>query len=137
MKLTKFQITNFRSVVDSGWIDADGVTALVGVNESGKTNLLLPLWKLNPASEGEIKPTSDYPKANYAAVRAAPGEFRFIAARFDSSDLASALSKMTGVALEALSEVEVSKYFDGGYTISFPRHAPVTSIARSQVSDVL
>lgn len=137
MKLTKFQVTNFRSVVDSGCIDADGVTALVGVNESGKTNLLLPLWKLNPASEGEIKPTSDYPKANYAAVRAAPGEFRFIAARFDSSDLANALSKMTGIASEALSEVEVSKYFDGGYAISFPRHAPITSVARSQASDVL
>jgi hypothetical protein len=95
------------------------------------------LWKLNPASEGEIKPTSDYPKANYAAVRAAPGEFKFITAQFDCSDLANALSKMTGVAPEALGEVEVSRYFDGGYAISFPLHAPVTSIARPQVSEVL
>ena len=44
MKLTKFKVTNFRSVDDSGWIEADAVTALIGVNESGKTNLLLPLW---------------------------------------------------------------------------------------------
>ena len=50
------------------------MTALVGVNESGKTNLLLPLWKLNPARDGEIIPTSDYPKAQYAAIRAKPGK---------------------------------------------------------------
>ncbi len=50
MKLTRFKVTNFRSVADSGWIEVDAVTALIGVNESGKTNLLLPLWKLNPAS---------------------------------------------------------------------------------------
>ena len=54
MKLTRFRVTNFRSVKDSGWVDVDDVTALIGVNESGKTNLLLPLWKLNPALDGEI-----------------------------------------------------------------------------------
>lgn len=75
MRLLKFKVCNFRSVDDSGWIDAERVTALIGVNESGKTNLLLPLWKLNPAREGEIKPTSDYPKGNYAAVREKPQKF--------------------------------------------------------------
>ena len=65
MRLIKFRVTNYRSVIDSGWVDAERVTALIGVNELGKTNLLLPLWKLNPAREGEIKPTSDYPKGNY------------------------------------------------------------------------
>ena len=62
MKLARFRVTNFRSVEDSGWVDVDDVTALIGVNESGKTNLLLPLWKLKPACDGEIQPTSDYPK---------------------------------------------------------------------------
>ncbi len=54
MKLLQFRVTNFRSVADSGWIAADDVTALIGTNESGKTNLLLPLWKLHPAKDGEI-----------------------------------------------------------------------------------
>ena len=40
-KLTRFRVTEFRSVLDSGSIDVDGVTALIGTNESGKTNLLL------------------------------------------------------------------------------------------------
>ena len=42
MKLKQFCVTNFRSVENSGWIEAEKVTALIGVNESGKTNLLLP-----------------------------------------------------------------------------------------------
>lgn len=51
MELKKFRVTNFRSVEDSGWIDTERITALIGTNESGKTNIMLPLWKLNPANE--------------------------------------------------------------------------------------
>lgn len=54
MILDSFRVTEFRSVQDSGWIDAEQITALIGTNESGKTNILLPLWKLNPANEGKI-----------------------------------------------------------------------------------
>ena len=73
LTLLRYRVSNFRSVADSGWLSADHVTALIGVNESGKTNLLLPLWKLNPASGGELQPTSDYPKSLFATIRAAPG----------------------------------------------------------------
>jgi predicted ATPase len=59
VRLIRFRVRDFRSVVDSDWIEVERVTALIGVNEPGKTNLLLPLWKLNPAREGEIRPTSD------------------------------------------------------------------------------
>ena len=52
MRLTRYRVTNFRSIIDSGWINLDDVTTLVGENETGKTNLLLPLWKLNPAGGG-------------------------------------------------------------------------------------
>jgi len=57
MRLERFRVENFRSVDDSEWVDVDPVTAFIGVNESGKTNLLLPLWKLNPAREGQVQPT--------------------------------------------------------------------------------
>lgn len=49
MILRKFRVTNFRSVMDSGWIDCDNITSLVGINEAGKSNLVLALWKLKPA----------------------------------------------------------------------------------------
>ncbi|WP_374292785.1 hypothetical protein [Paenirhodobacter enshiensis] len=66
MKLKKFRVTGFRSVTDSGWIDASDVTALIGENEAGKTNLLLPLWKLNPSGSGEINLLDDMPRSRYA-----------------------------------------------------------------------
>jgi predicted ATPase len=68
MTLKKFRATNFRSIDDSDWIDVDDVTAFVGTNEAGKSNLLLPLWKFNPAKEGAIVPTADYPRKHYATI---------------------------------------------------------------------
>lgn len=46
MHLKSFRVTNFRSVIDSGWISLspDNVTVLVGQNESGKTSLLQALY---------------------------------------------------------------------------------------------
>ncbi len=42
MKLVEFRIENFRSISDTGWrrLSADGVTCLIGQNESGKTSIL-------------------------------------------------------------------------------------------------
>ncbi|MHC8387901.1 ATP-dependent nuclease [Pseudomonas sp. MDT2-39-1] len=42
MKISKFRIKNFRSIIDTGWrtFSADGVTVLVGQNESGKSAIL-------------------------------------------------------------------------------------------------
>jgi ABC-type cobalamin/Fe3+-siderophores transport system ATPase subunit len=47
MRLLSFRITNFRSIIDTGWVhfSTDNVTALVGQNESGKTAILEALSK--------------------------------------------------------------------------------------------
>lgn len=120
MELLRYRITNYRSVVDSDWIELGRVTALIGVNESGKTNLLLPLWKLNPAREGEITPNSDYPKANFAAIREAPGQYIFVRAEFDTSSISSELSSVSKVDASELEKVIVSRAFDGSYSLEFP-----------------
>ncbi|MGO1081116.1 AAA family ATPase [Inquilinus sp. CA228] len=137
MRLIKFKVTNFRSVIDSDWIETEQVTALVGVNESGKTNLLLPLWKLNPAREGDIKPTSDYPKGNYTAVRANPEEFKFITAEFDCSECATRLGELSEVDPKYLDVVEVSRYFDGNYEIKFPKYKPRTEIPTEEIREII
>jgi energy-coupling factor transporter ATP-binding protein EcfA2 len=49
MKLQEFQVTNFRNVLDSGPVRVSDLTALVGQNEAGKSNLCEALWKLIPA----------------------------------------------------------------------------------------
>lgn len=39
MKLTRFRIKNFRSIEDSTWVDVNNITNIIGVNESGKSNI--------------------------------------------------------------------------------------------------
>ena len=64
MKLQKVQITNFRSVEDSGEFDIKQVTCLVGKNEAGKSALLLALAALNPneATDATLDRERDYPR---------------------------------------------------------------------------
>lgn len=133
MKLIKYQVTNFRSVDQSGWIDAGEVTALIGVNESGKTNLLLPLWKLNPARDGELQPTSDYPKRIFGEIRANPDRYCFITADFNTEGLRPKLAATTKVSDEQLGIVRVSRYYDGEYRIEFPNYTAKTTIPAADV----
>lgn len=66
MRLKSFQVSNFRSIRNSGKVDVNDVTCLVGKNESGKTALLQALYRLNPINENNIKfdPTEDYPRVD-------------------------------------------------------------------------
>lgn len=134
MKLTAFRVTNFRSVRDSGWIDTDDVTSLIGTNESGKTNLLVPLWKLNPANEGEIKLLSDAPRKDYNAFRQLKPKPDFIHARFALNDsLVRNVAALTGKTNQELAVVEVSRDFDGNYRVHFPNAQAVASVSKSDL----
>lgn len=64
MELKKFRISNYRSINDSGEIIVKNNTALVGRNESGKTNLLLALYSLNPADKDlfDLSDVKDFPR---------------------------------------------------------------------------
>ncbi|BBG69033.1 AAA family ATPase [Serratia marcescens] len=63
MKLESFRVQNFRSIFDSGLITTDKLTAILGRNESGKTNLLLALESLNPASGfSELNSIKNFPR---------------------------------------------------------------------------
>lgn len=137
MKLTRFRVTNFRSVEDSGWIEAENVTALIGVNESGKTNLLLPLWKLKPARDGAIQPTSDYPKTMFGEIRAAPGDYCFITAEFDVESHAINLASKAAITTEEASTVRVARYYNGEYYVEFPKHVRATSVPSSWLIEKL
>ena len=70
MKLIRGRVTSFKSIDDSGWVDTDDVTCLVGKNESGKTAFLQALKHLNPApgvkNEFDLK---DYPRKGYVRYK--------------------------------------------------------------------
>lgn len=137
MELVKFKVENFRSVEDSGWIMVDRICAFVGVNESGKTNLVTPLWKLNPAREGEIQPTSDYPKKLFGTIRANPGKYWFITAVFRTGELAKKLAPITGRQPAELDLVQVWRNFSGDYYVSFPNCKMSDSVAPGEVTTTL
>lgn len=63
MKLESFRVFNYRSINDSGDIDVSQLTALLGRNESGKSNLLRALHSINPI-EGfsALTPIKDFPR---------------------------------------------------------------------------
>lgn len=137
MQLIRYRVTNFRSVSDSGWIDTDDVTALIGVNESGKSNLLLPLWKLKPAREGEIRPTSDFPKTMFAEIRESPARFCFISAEFATDTLGPKLAILAGITPEEAEVVRVDRFYDGNYVVSFPRHEHPTTTSANEIAALL
>ncbi len=138
MKLKRFSVTDFRSVEDSGWIETDEVTALIGTNESGKTNLLLPLWKLHPAKDGEIKPTSDFPRKHYTTFRNEEIKPIFIRAVFESTpDLAGELSEITGISQEQFQEIESHRRLDGKWYITFPGATPPETVESAKALVIL
>ena len=138
MTLKRFRVTNFRSIDDSNWIETDDVTALIGTNEAGKTNVLLPLWKFNPAKEGEVVPTADYPRKQYSTFRHENPKPIFIRTVFEVDDeLAAQLADLTSMPVDAIRTVEVAKDFDNEFDVDFPEAKPVTSVAKSRVLTVL
>lgn len=63
MELKSFRVRNFRSINDSGEIDVSRITALLGRNESGKSNILRALHSLNPADGFKaLFPIKDFPR---------------------------------------------------------------------------
>ncbi|HSB97031.1 MAG TPA: AAA family ATPase, partial [Spongiibacteraceae bacterium] len=63
MRLESFRVRNYRSINDSGEIAVSRITAFLGRNESGKSNLLRALHSLNPIEGFEaLKPIKDFPR---------------------------------------------------------------------------
>ena len=48
MRFVRFTVHNYRNVANSEWIKVGDVTAFVGQNEAGKSNLFEALYRINP-----------------------------------------------------------------------------------------
>jgi energy-coupling factor transporter ATP-binding protein EcfA2 len=138
LKLKRYHVWNFRSVDDSGPIEVDDVTALIGTNESGKTNLLLPLWKLKPAKDGEIVPMADFPRKKFNDYRNLKKKPTFVEAVFDVPDVArQKLADLTGYPAQMFSEVKFWKDLDGTLYVSFIAVKIEREIPAQGIIDVL
>ena len=140
MTLKQFRVQNFRSVMDSGWIDCDNITSLIGINEAGKSNLLLALWKLKPArTEGESKIDAlhDMPRHMYTQWENIPEQIKFISAKFELDDATrDKVVALCGCEETAAQVVEITRRYDTKYLILFPEYLQNGAIQAETVSDI-
>lgn len=104
MRLTEFRITNFRNIVDSGWIKTTDVTAIVGQNEAGKSNLFEALYGVHSYVDTTYDPNEDWPVDDWKGRKEAHGKYVARAHfTFDEGE-AEALFKYARVGVEKVSD---------------------------------
>lgn len=136
-RLVKFRVQNYRSISDSGWIESEKVGCLVGTNESGKTNVLLALWKLNPANDEPIIPLIDYPRKKYHDYDKTGGKEVFITAEIQFSDsVAIELSELSGWHKKLVRNVIISRKYNGEYEFQFSKNK-IEDIEKEEIDKYL
>lgn len=138
MTLRRFRVTNFRSIMDSGWIDCDNVTSLVGINEAGKSNVILALWKLKPVRDGKIEPLHDMPTKEYSSWRSTPENIAFISADFELDNvLIDKVVNLCKCDRKTVTIVNITRKYDGKYIVSFPCYKKGQTIGTASLIDVV
>lgn len=138
MKLKRFKVFNFRSIEESDWIQIADNNCLIGTNEAGKTNLLIALWKLNPANKEPIIPLDDFPRHLFSKYKA-DGHSKdvFIAADFElDSVLQQQASQELKADIEQVKTVLVKRKYNTDYEVSFP-YSKVDTYPSSRFIDLI
>ena len=69
MKLRRARVTHYKSIDDSGWVDLDLITCMLGKNESGKTAFLSALRRLSPVmGDTTVFELTDYPRKDFVSI---------------------------------------------------------------------
>ena len=70
MDLQHVRVQNYKSIDDTGWVEIDDLTCLIGKNESGKTVFMEAFERLSPAyGSAEFDPATEYPKRRWPTYR--------------------------------------------------------------------
>jgi predicted ATP-dependent endonuclease of OLD family len=123
MKLTRAKVANYKSIIDSGWVEFDDVTCLVGKNESGKTAFLQALEKVNPveADHADFNHVYDYPASRYTSYKRQhdddPAEVVTVEYELDDADRA-AVAEAFGARAIHESRFTITKNYDNGMSWS-------------------
>jgi len=125
MKLSLFKVQNFRSIWNSGWVSCQDVTALAGVNEAGKSNLLKALWKLKPAFKADNKIVhSDLPRDKFEEIMDTDELPTFITAKFRLEPNDTLLIRKAFPDIKPFDSCLVSRSLSGKYTVEVPVDVP-------------
>ncbi|MGH9659601.1 MAG: AAA family ATPase [Bryobacteraceae bacterium] len=117
MKLTAFRIYRYRSIHDSGWIEINPLTVLVGKNESGKTNVLKALHKFNPFTPEPYELDREWPRAQRRERNDAQP---VCVTRFQLSPEESAEIARASGGKVAVSQIEIARDYKGRLEVAFP-----------------
>lgn len=118
MKLKAFRIQMFRCILDSGWIEVNPLTVVVGKNEAGKTTLLRALHKFNPFKPDPYSMDSEWPRGH----RKERNDGQIVCtAKFELSEQEKEeLGRITDQSIGELVHLEITKDYAGRFEILFP-----------------
>jgi len=118
LRISKFRVRNFRNVRDTGTIDLENVTTLIGKNESGKTSTLEAIAYFSedqPLDDRDISNDIDLSNTDPADIPIVTLEFQL-----DENALEKHYPESTNVDDSNLPlEVTQTRYADGSYDRSF------------------
>ena len=116
------RVTDFKSIDDSGWVDIDDVTSMVGKNESGKTAFLGALKRLNPVDGIDKFDLKDYPRKGYVRYKRTHKDNPAVAItavfRLTSKEIEKIEAEFGEGALVS-PEITVTKNYDNRFTWQF------------------
>ncbi len=116
MDLISFRVTMYKGILDSGWVEVNPLTVLVGKNESGKTSLLKALHKLNPYTPDLYVMAKEWPRGRR---KERSEEQEVCRAKFQlSNEEKSALAKIAENATFP-DTIEVSRNYAGQLEVDF------------------
>ncbi len=134
MRLKAFKVENYKSILDSGWVEVDDVTVIVGKNESGKTALLQALHKFNPFDPDPYTLDREWPRRDR---KGRSPDAVVVRARFDfGNEESREITELTASVVEQTG-VEIARRYDGGYAYKLLPGGDVILGAKQEVLDLL
>lgn len=125
MQLKSFRVSNFRSIKNSGHIEVSRITAFLGRNESGKSNLLRGLHSLNPLDGFKaLNPIKDFPRDRRLSECSDDTEVVTSTWELDDHDKAELLDILPRAT--DVKTVVISRHYHGNRRyVSFPELNPI------------
>ena len=134
MKVKAFRVQMYRPILDSGWVDVDDITVIVGKNESGKTALLKALHKFNPFNPDPYTLDREWPREHRGSrsLDAVVVTVRFEFENDESEEMALYVNDGEGP-----TGVEIAKRYDGNYDFKFLPNDNITRDINEDIANLL
>lgn len=138
MQLRSFRVLYYRPILDSGWVDVDDITVVVGKNESGKTALLKALHKFNPFKPEPYNIDREWPRGHR---KERSQDQVVVETRFDFTDTEKAQVREWCPGSISPTGVQISKTYKAAFKFAFlptdlPAEPPVDWL-ESQLRDAI